>query len=249
MGDAWHLLGSKQPRGTRTHPFANRCQLFRSRNMSAVAPSKKRSVSADEVAHSHADAAGHQKKIKIPKRKLQHALARRANEPLWRVDWPLAEGPIDLAVQDLPHDSSNTEWWYLNAHVKNVDGREFSVFAAFFRIIRKYDAATEEGEFAHTLLFAIADPSNNRYEPVGCVDPDCCQLLLERLKDHDATDKRINVAMREMLERGSMPGPDVPMNAETLRVSHDSLDLDYSGSTLTKDAAGKYHLHCQVCNS
>jgi hypothetical protein len=160
--------------------------------MSAVAPSKKRSV-GDEAADAQS------KKIKIPRRKLQNALARRPDEPLWRVDWPLADGPLDLAVQDLPHDSSNTEWWYLNSHVKNADGREFSVFAAFFRIIRKYDAATEVGEFAHTLLFAIADPANNRYEPVGCVDPDCCQLLLERLKDHDATDKRINVAMREML--------------------------------------------------
>jgi hypothetical protein len=45
--------------------------------------------------------------------------------------------------------------------------------------------------------------------------------LLERLKDHEATDKRLNVAMREMLERGSMPGPDVPLDADTLKISFD----------------------------
>ena len=32
-------------------------------------------------------------------------------------DWPVA-GRIDLAVHDLPHRSSTTEWWYLHAHVE-----------------------------------------------------------------------------------------------------------------------------------
>ena len=43
-------------------------------------------------------------------------------------------GPIDLATQDLPHDSSNTEWWYLNSHVSTPEGKELSIFAAFFRM-------------------------------------------------------------------------------------------------------------------
>jgi hypothetical protein len=123
------------------------------------------------------------------------------------INRPEKEGPIDLAVQDLPHDSSNTEWWYLNSHLKTADGRELSIFVAFFRMyvsvskhiwvrtqlityntffffllsafcsIRSYDTVTEEGEFAHTLLFAVSDPANDRYLPTGYVDPDCCALV------------------------------------------------------------------------
>ena len=48
--------------------------------------------------------------------------------------WPAA-GPIDLALHDLPHAAADTEWWYVNAHVRIADGRELGVFAAFFRII------------------------------------------------------------------------------------------------------------------
>ena len=45
-------------------------------------------------------------------------------------DWP-QEGPIDLAVHDLPHRSSATEWWYVNTHVTTADGQDLSLFAAF----------------------------------------------------------------------------------------------------------------------
>ena len=37
--------------------------------------------------------------------------------------WPAA-GPIDLAVHDLPHAAADTEWWYVNTHVRTADGRE-----------------------------------------------------------------------------------------------------------------------------
>jgi hypothetical protein len=36
--------------------------------------------------------------------------------PSERSDWPSAVGPIDLSVHDLPHESSQTEWWYYNTH-------------------------------------------------------------------------------------------------------------------------------------
>ena len=50
-------------------------------------------------------------------------------------DWPGA-GLINLAVHDLPHRSSTTEWWYQNCHFETVDGRQLSLFAAFFRIAK-----------------------------------------------------------------------------------------------------------------
>ncbi|HRG91124.1 MAG TPA: lipocalin-like domain-containing protein, partial [Chitinophagales bacterium] len=47
-------------------------------------------------------------------------------------DWP-QPGPIDLKIHDLPHASSSTEWWYMHTHIKAKGGREFSLFASFFR--------------------------------------------------------------------------------------------------------------------
>ena len=47
-------------------------------------------------------------------------------------DWP-EPGPIDLAIHDLPHRSSTTEWWYVNTHLELEGSRSVSLFAAFFR--------------------------------------------------------------------------------------------------------------------
>jgi predicted secreted hydrolase len=57
-------------------------------------------------------------------------------------DWPQA-GNIDLNIHDLPHHSSTTEWWYLNTHLKSKTGKEYSLFASFFRIIISYDEKTK----------------------------------------------------------------------------------------------------------
>lgn len=55
-------------------------------------------------------------------------------------DWP-PPGPIDLAKADLPHDSADTEWWYVNGHVKEEKtGHDLSFFASFFRICKKIHA-------------------------------------------------------------------------------------------------------------
>ena len=52
-----------------------------------------------------------------------------------RITWWPERGPIDLAHHDLPHPAADTEWWYVNSHLRLVDGRTVGVFAAFFRII------------------------------------------------------------------------------------------------------------------
>ncbi len=47
------------------------------------------------------------------------------------IDWP-DQGPINTSLHDLPHASADTEWWYVNSHFTVADGRELSLFAAFF---------------------------------------------------------------------------------------------------------------------
>src|SRR5258708_5882115 len=83
-------------------------------------------------------------------------------------DWP-SSGPIDLRIHDLPHASAKMEWWYVNTHVTVADLREFSLFAAFFRVdtTQSGDAAAS---FSHFLTWALVDPSGKRYSPHTLLD-------------------------------------------------------------------------------
>ena len=84
-------------------------------------------------------------------------------------DWP-APGPIDLAVHDLPHRSSTTEWWYVNTHVQTVDGTTLSLFAAFFRIIEGKDETTGAPRYAHSCTWALSDVGSKTYIARSRVD-------------------------------------------------------------------------------
>ena len=57
-----------------------------------------------------------------------------------------------FAVHDLAHKSSQTEWWYFNAHLTTTAGRDLSLFCCFFRV------ATGKESHAHALNWAIVDP-------------------------------------------------------------------------------------------
>src|SRR5262249_28331380 len=123
-------------------------------------------------------------------------------------DWP-GPGPIDLAVHDLPHASSATEWWYVNAHLTTADQRELSLFAAFFRILKGKDDNTGQPTWAHSCTWAISDVGTKRYHSQSRVDASAPEMGLERLKRGlGSRDPRLNRAMQEILERGKVPAPD-----------------------------------------
>jgi len=168
-------------------------------------------------------------------------LHRRPPAPRRPTDWPGA-GPIDLAVHDLPHASSTTEWWYLKAHVETVDGRPFSLFAAFFRVLVGRDEASGELEYAHSLTWALSDPTRRRYVTHSLVDRRAPQLGLEKLDRNEGTrDERIRRAMREVCARGKVPYPD-QMFARAPHVAQRRLDLEFDDARLRRTADGRYHL-------
>src|SRR5687767_11939293 len=90
-------------------------------------------------------------------------------------DWPVP-GAIDLALHDLPHASSTTEWWYVNSHLVASDGRPLSLIAAFFRI------ATGKNEHAHSLTWAISDPKTGQYLACSRVDAAAPKIGLEKIQ-------------------------------------------------------------------
>jgi predicted secreted hydrolase len=93
-------------------------------------------------------------------------------KPAERADWPTASGDIDLAVQDLPHDSSQTEWWYYNTHFEDEDGNRYSAFAAFFRVVKHTDKDSGKKSYAHALNWAISDVTAKKYVQEVVLDKD-----------------------------------------------------------------------------
>jgi geranylgeranyl pyrophosphate synthase/predicted secreted hydrolase len=157
-----------------------------------------------------------------------------------RISWWPAQGPIDLALHDLPHPAADTEWWYVNSHVQVEDGRTFGVFAAFFRII----SAADEGkvEYAHSYTWALSDIDAGAYIGESRVDQRAPQLGLERLANgRGAKDERLNRAMKEILERGDVPAPDRVFDGP-VSVAADRLHVQYGSGSFEKQADGSYRV-------
>lgn len=156
-------------------------------------------------------------------------------------DWP-NEGALSLEKHDLPHASSTTEWWYVNSHLRDATGREYSVFAAFFRILKSQDPKTGVREWAHSLTWAVSDLKDQRYLASSRVDAAAPKIGLEKIKQgHGSKDQRLNRAMTELLEKGRVPRPDRVFGGE-VKVALDTLSLDFAGTTLNKAADGSYRV-------
>lgn len=156
------------------------------------------------------------------------------------VDWP-APGPIDLGLHDPPHASSTLEWWYVNTHLETAAGREVSLFAAFFRQLVGTD---EHGvpRYAHSVSWALSEPATQRYASVVSVDARAPELGLAKLRaGAGAADARLTDALREVLEKGCIPGP-TRMFESAVGVAQSALDLDFDGNRFRQGEAGDYLL-------
>jgi geranylgeranyl pyrophosphate synthase/predicted secreted hydrolase len=157
------------------------------------------------------------------------------------MDWP-ANGPIDLAVHDLPHRSATTEWWYLNAHLESPTGNGYGIFAAFFRIVVDIDPTTEAPVYAYSLTWAVSDLQAERYLQASFVDRAAPRLGREKLDRGEGTsDKRLRRAMSEVIDKGNVPYPDRMFRRSPV-VRQDRLDLDFDGARFVKESSGVYRL-------
>jgi len=165
-------------------------------------------------------------------------------------DWP-AEGPVDLAIHDLPHASSTTEWWYVNGHcVVQAEGealassasRRFSFFAAFFRKVVGYDPETREPRYVHSLTWSLCDVEARKSHYISRVDASAPQEGLRRVKGgFGSRDPRIDRAIREILERGVVPKPDRVFEGR-VQVEQKRLSLDFASDSFKKNPDGSYSL-------
>src|SRR5690606_25494700 len=96
-------------------------------------------------------------------------------------DWPGA-GPIDLVVHDLPHRSSTSEWWYLNTHLSDESGREYSLFAAFFALAIGHDEKTKETKYGYSVEWALVDVEAKRYVYDSVLDRSAPEVGIRRIE-------------------------------------------------------------------
>jgi geranylgeranyl pyrophosphate synthase/predicted secreted hydrolase len=156
-------------------------------------------------------------------------------------DWPQA-GNIDLNIHDLPHHSSTTEWWYLNTHLKSKGGKEYSLFASFFRIIISYDEKTKKADYGHSVLWALTDVENKTYKTVSLVDKRAPKLGIEKINRGEAMkDPFIKRAALEMLKKGVVPYPDELLKDDA-KIAFDKLHLNYDNNIFKKEKDGSYTL-------
>jgi geranylgeranyl pyrophosphate synthase/predicted secreted hydrolase len=157
-----------------------------------------------------------------------------------RISWWPGSGPIDLKHHDLPHAAADTEWWYVNSHVRIADGRTLGLFAAFFRIIEARDEVTGMPTYAYSMTWALSDLESKRYLGESRVDHRAPEMGLRRIKDaRGVKDERLNRAMAEVLERGEVPAPDRVFDG-AVHVATDRLHLQYGTSSFEKLADGSY---------
>ena len=154
--------------------------------------------------------------------------------------WP-GPGTIDLAVHDLPHDSSTIEWWYVNSHLATEQGQRFSMFAAFFRVDIS-EPEDEQRTFSHFLTWALIDSTKGIHHPQTLLDPRSPHRALRDLdRGHGPRDERLKRALREVLAKGHIPLPDRLLTRDAV-VALDVLSLDLDGNRFRKLHNGAYEV-------
>lgn len=152
------------------------------------------------------------------------------------MDWP-KDGPINLLIHDLPHTSSDTEWWYFNSHLTTSDGRKFGVFACFFM---KKDNSTLN--YSYSALWALSDLNNKHYYTTCFIDKNTPHICLEKLKKMKANDPSLANAIIEVLEKEKIPSADKIIN-ELVTITLDPFELHIADLNLEKLKCGSYRLY------
>lgn len=166
-----------------------------------------------------------------------------------RHDWPDALGAIDLSIHDAPHESSATEWWYYNCHLTTIEGKKYSLFVAFFRVVKHTDKGSGKKSYAHALNWALTDVQNKRYVHESVLDRDSPAIVKKQLDTGNVIkDPRLLKAYMEVLDRGNVPLPDRMFTRGDPSVDLSKLDLDFESGRVEKNEQGEYILSCSTPN-
>lgn len=143
---------------------------------------------------------------------------------------------INLLIDDLPHKTSNLEWWYFHAHVEDDAGKAFAFFCSFFRIARDFNVFPFE--FTHSLTWSLVDIEDQKYHSETSHDDKILSKISDDLKEKKEL-KPIDNAFKEIIDKGNFPAPDFLMKKSVV-TSNNELKLNYDLGHLEKDEKGNY---------
>ncbi|MFP6685474.1 MAG: polyprenyl synthetase family protein [Polyangiaceae bacterium] len=159
--------------------------------------------------------------------------------PVFKSDWPRKDQPLDLAVEDLPHESSLQEWWYLHTHLQSPDGRSFSVFSALFERL----FGEERLAYAHS---SVVDVESDRHYTYAVGDPRIPGVVAPLLRRRPSDDY-FKHALAEMYERGASPSPD-RIARENFVIPRNVMDFRGEALHIHKIADGEYEVEQEKRN-
>ena len=158
-------------------------------------------------------------------------------------DWPGEGTDIVLDIHDLPHASSNIEWWYCNGHLSDTKQQPYSVFASFFRTVDNYRSTSEHVCYLHALTWGLVDVTNKIYYTSSLLDHPSIARLLNGSELAEELDKHLYQAYTEVLTKGVLPRPD-RISKKECSVDQEKFRLNYDENLFFKDDQGCYHLSC-----
>ncbi len=130
----------------------------------------------------------------------------------------------------------------MNAHLQNEKHEEFALFASFFKLAVGKDEATGKLQFAYSLTWALSDLKQNAYYRDSLLDPSAPAIGLETLKKGKVSnDKRMQAALKEVLEKNQIPRPD-RLAVNPAEVSWDELNIQFEGNSIAVQADGSYQV-------
>jgi geranylgeranyl pyrophosphate synthase/predicted secreted hydrolase len=162
-------------------------------------------------------------------------------------DWPSDESEISLDIHDLPHSTSNIEWWYCNGHLTDSNHNHYSIFASFFRTIDNYRSTSDQIHYLHALTWAIIDIKNHQYYTSSSLDHQFISRILNGSELVDELDKHLFLAYQEIFHKNQIPLPD-QLFQQDCRVDLNQLYLNYDNNIFSKDQHGNYYLYCHDRN-
>ncbi|RNF03316.1 putative polyprenyl synthase [Trypanosoma rangeli] len=139
------------------------------------------------------------------------------------------EPTVKPSLSDMPCDTAMLQWWYFNAHLRDLNKeKDFSFFASYFR--QKDQRGSKENViFVDSCVWALIDVGEEKYYSDSLLDYKAHEIIIDRLEtaakgENDGAYAR-NVVL-EMAKRGRLPLPDRAMSKAAV-YSEDRFHINY----------------------
>ncbi|EAN90414.1 putative polyprenyl synthase [Trypanosoma cruzi] len=160
----------------------------------------------------------------------------------------VGEPLLKPSMMDMISHEAFIQWWYFNAHLRDVDSeKEFSFFTSFFAF--KDPKNEHKDDFYDACTWALIDVTEKKYYPDSLLDRRAAEFVIGKIEANEA---KYNIneypveIVKELLKQGKVPLPDRLME-KTAVYDKDSLKINFNDEFFLEgegdDAERRYKLH------